>query len=719
LYLFDADVEKLLLPGAGGLIMADPVTDGAPWQATSKIRDAPGKYRRGVHCYVRPNGFLWMPIEGLLDAREFTIEFFVKGDVSWANAFGANLFSLGLSADEALMLDIHQNVMVLRFFHNQATAPVSAVLVYEPTPTIPAGQWVSLAITFVGGVLRLYVNGTAVGTVTNVGAPAVMASPSATTGLMILGFNGAGADGWSLSDLRLSRKARTPGQSITVDDLNVLTVNTTIGATVNQKLLGGLLTLSVPATETMAQIPTKAVTGLRSGKYLSVTPIKTGAPDVAHPTSGISGAYSYDWRVVDRTLDYHTRLGMATIGDAGSTPTLLGGNVQPYSGGQLDGVPAGPTTRADFANYCNIPPNDNEAWGRMVRDLVYHTLIEVGHDVRYWSVWNEPDGSGWAGTQDQFHAMYVATVGAIKLVDPTVKVGAGDFADFNTDWVKNLIQFCATHSVPLDFISWHYYSGNLGELNRARMQVTQWATQYGLNPVPFIAVGEWCWQIRNFHGQGVPPWRTFEYHRNDWHAAFVAASLIEMQRLGVAYAVYTSPVAEDGSFGTATDGLLDGFDSSGLMSRLNPWANLNVFRQWSMLKPTIVSSSYVGQPGVFAQASKDAVGSLSILLSHLRYRKDVTPSVKVQLPTGYSGKSVTHYLVDDQHSNMMDAGAGHLDLEMVAAAPVATDNSLTVALRPRSVHLLVVGGDPPTGDCQAQLNAANAKLAQIHDLSAP
>jgi hypothetical protein len=41
--------------------------------------------------------------------------------------------------------------------------------------------------------------------------------------------------------------------------------------------------------------------------------------------------------------------------------------------------------------------------------------------------------------------------------------------------------------------------------------------------------------------------------------------------------------------------------------------------------------SYTGQPGIFAQASTGPSGNITLLITHLRYRKDLTASVDIRL----------------------------------------------------------------------------------------
>lgn len=135
------------------------------------------------------------------------------------------------------------------------------------------------------------------------------------------------------------------------------------------------------------------------------------------------------------------------------------------------------------------------------------------------------------------------------------------------------------------------------------------------------------------------------------------------------------------------------FAATGLMSATHPWANLNVYRLWSKLAPRMVETHYDGRPGVFAQASRDDAGHVTILLAHLRYRKDASVPLTVELPGVTARRCITHYVVDGEHSNAFDAGPEHAELETVPP-PNLADGKLTVILRPRSVHLLALDPGP-------------------------
>lgn len=676
LFLLDPTIEDTLVPGLGGLISGNAEGGTDAWQPSGGVEIVPGKFREGLQSVDRSFGYLWMPLEGYLPTDQFTVEMWLKATVPWSQVASNTPFAFVESSYDGISVNVNNGTLVLSYGQDQSLAGrVSATISYNAS-TIPANQWTSVAFTYEGDTLKLYVNGALVGSAANVLPPQVWSDQARSDGLSIGGAQGYGATDMAISDLRISRYARVPGQPLTVSTADTLTVSPTIttGQTVNKDLLGGLHTLGDAQTETMAQ---GVLTGMRTDKLLSATPIVAGAPDSTHPSEGMSGAYSYDWQVVDRTFGYYAQLDLTPYISIDSTPQILGGSVPPLSGTALT------VDRSYQTDFAPQVPDNLADWSDMVEDLVYHVTVQDGYNVPYWGVWNEPDGSFWTGTLDQYLALYKATVEAVKAVNPNLQVGGPETGNWDPSWVQALIDFCATNDVPLNFISWHYYSGDLGEIAEARAEVTQWAEAAGI-PVPKLIIGEWAWQDANLPGSGALPFSTTNYFINDWSASFAAESLMMMQANGITKAFYTNPVADAGE---------TGWNGSGLMSDTGPWSNMNVFRMWSMLAPDIVSSTYTGQPGVMAQASTGSGGNVTVMLADLRYRKDVDAPVVVQLPASYAGWTVQDYVVDDQHSDAYDAGPANADLEQLPGSTVGTNGTADTLLAPRSAHLLVIS--PP------------------------
>ncbi|MDF3056043.1 MAG: xynB [Rariglobus sp.] len=118
-------------------------------------------------------------------------------------------------------------------------------------------------------------------------------------------------------------------------------------------------------------------------------------------------------------------------------------------------------TRTIFDYRGNItPPKEWAQWSRLVRRFVAHLVDHFGiEEVLTWhfEVWNEPDlhNTFWTGTMADYFTLYAETARAVKAVDDRLRVGGP--ATSKTMWVPDLLAFCATEKVPLDFISTHHY----------------------------------------------------------------------------------------------------------------------------------------------------------------------------------------------------------------------------------------------------------------------
>jgi len=125
------------------------------------------------------------------------------------------------------------------------------------------------------------------------------------------------------------------------------------------------------------------------------------------------------------------------------------------------------------------PPKDMNQWHALVSAFTRHVTGRYGTDeVRRWyfEVWNEPNLKGFfTGTQEEYFALYDASVDAVKAVDPAYRVGGPGTAGVDEGtWVAELIAHCAKNHIPIDFVSTHAYGveGHLDEFgnNRHRLE---------------------------------------------------------------------------------------------------------------------------------------------------------------------------------------------------------------------------------------------------------
>lgn len=115
-----------------------------------------------------------------------------------------------------------------------------------------------------------------------------------------------------------------------------------------------------------------------------------------------------------------------------------------------------------FAYKGNVsPPRNWQDWHDLIQAFTDHCVKRYGlPEVRGWKfeVWNEPNISFWAGSQQDYFELYRQSALAIKKVDSELQVGGPSTAQLG--WIPDLIQYCSHNGVPLDFVSTHVYAND-------------------------------------------------------------------------------------------------------------------------------------------------------------------------------------------------------------------------------------------------------------------
>lgn len=154
------------------------------------------------------------------------------------------------------------------------------------------------------------------------------------------------------------------------------------------------------------------------------------------------GAGNYNFLYVDQIYDF-----------------MLDNGVRPFV--ELSFMPEAFATSANriFSYRGNVsPPANWKDWHDMVQAFTAHCVKRYGAaEVAQWKfeVWNEPNLGFWAGTKEQYFELYRQSVLAVKSVDRRIPVGGPSTAMLA--WVPDFIQFCASNSLPVDFVSTHIY----------------------------------------------------------------------------------------------------------------------------------------------------------------------------------------------------------------------------------------------------------------------
>ncbi len=139
-----------------------------------------------------------------------------------------------------------------------------------------------------------------------------------------------------------------------------------------------------------------------------------------------------------------------------------------------------------------FPPKDPHKWAVICEHIIRHCNEgwANGHHlgIEYWEIWNEPDNEPdplvnpmWRGTKEEYYNLYEITANHLKSCFPHLKIGGyascGFYDILNTQAQKQanvstrtgyFIEFfegflahitSPAHRAPLDFFSWHSYSG--------------------------------------------------------------------------------------------------------------------------------------------------------------------------------------------------------------------------------------------------------------------
>jgi hypothetical protein len=132
----------------------------------------------------------------------------------------------------------------------------------------------------------------------------------------------------------------------------------------------------------------------------------------------------------------------------------------------------------------NHPPKDFAKWARVCVNVIrhYNEGWANGHHygIKYFEIWNEPDGIGtWTGTMQQYFELYATAAKAIKAHDPSLMVGGPVMGGPIPFDAEPFLKYCHDHQLPLDFFAWHYYTDAPQEIVKAARFSREFLDKYG------------------------------------------------------------------------------------------------------------------------------------------------------------------------------------------------------------------------------------------------
>jgi len=204
----------------------------------------------------------------------------------------------------------------------------------------------------------------------------------------------------------------------------------------------------------------------------------------------------YNWQYLDKLYDSILDIGMKPFVELSFMPTAL----------------ASGTQTVFFWRGNVTPPKSYERFGELVENLVRHLTERYGEkEVKTWyfEVWNEPNHPAFftGDMKDYFH-LYEVAARSIKKVCPDYRVGGP--ATAGPAWITEIIDFCHSNRVPIDFISTHTYAVK-GVLDEFGTKLHYMVTDPG-------AVVDTVKRVRSWIDSSKMP--HLELHYTEWSTSF-------------------------------------------------------------------------------------------------------------------------------------------------------------------------------------------------------
>ncbi|MGN0847194.1 MAG: hypothetical protein ACI4RA_07405 [Kiritimatiellia bacterium] len=300
------------------------------------------------------------------------------------------------------------------------------------------------------------------------------------------------------------------------------------------------------------------------------------------------------------------------------------------------------------------PPKDNAKWARICEHIVRHYNEGWANgfrwNIRYWEIWNEPDGNQvradgrqgptWTGTTRQFLDLYKETsLHLRKCFGETIKIGGPAFCWWGA-WEKDFVPFCAKEKLPLDFYSWHcYYKDATTPAENAR-RARKLLDDNGFTKTE-SHLNEWNY-VRGWGDEWIYSLECESGRLSQKGAASIAAVMIACQEAPLDLLMFY-----DARIGCGMNNMFDQLTSL-------PKKGYYPFFAWRRLRElgtqvqVTVKTKDVKKPQLFACAAKNAAGRTALFLA--RYSDDnnivETRKVTISLPKGTDYANARCHITD-------------------------------------------------------------------------
>lgn len=187
--------------------------------------------------------------------------------------------------------------------------------------------------------------------------------------------------------------------------------------------------------------------------------------------------------------------------------------------------------------------------------------------IRYWEIWNEPEGfenmwcpKGGSGENEEeiaarrkearsgFVRFFVTVLKRLKSeFGDEIKVGGPALQRYRDEWFRQILDACNKAGIAPDFISWHAYENDPMVCNRDAERVRKLCDEYGFGNCELI-VNEWHYFGENYSWADMQRssdpkvkariWNGPDGHNGIRSSCFTLANLVNLQRSKVDQAYF-------------------------------------------------------------------------------------------------------------------------------------------------------------------------------------
>ena len=200
--------------------------------------------------------------------------------------------------------------------------------------------------------------------------------------------------------------------------------------------------------------------------------------------------------------------------------------------------------QGDF-RFHNDPPKDYAKWARICEHVIrhYNEGWANGHHygIRYFEIWNEPDGchpnrkmdGQWTGTPAQFGEFLSVAASHLKKSFPDLYIGSYPSCNILTpereDFFRTVFSILQKNGTPIDFCPWHCYVDTPERAKRYIEKLRSLLNEFGYEDT-FLVCTEW-----NYFWVRAGLWAEFELDGGEYlfEELFTTAS----SEVGAAYSL--------------------------------------------------------------------------------------------------------------------------------------------------------------------------------------